>query len=73
MSEEFPIKGDLGKAFSKIVDYSFIKYLGCFIERIKRGDKETYSWMGKSFDTLEEAKAEVQVGYDAIQNSIKSK
>lgn len=67
------LTGDLGKSFSKLVDSSFVKYLGCFIERIKRGDKETYSWMGKSFDTLDEAKAEVQIGYDAIKNSIKNK
>lgn len=71
MSNE--LSGDLGESFNKLISSMFIKYLGCYIQRTKHGDKETYSWMGKSFDTLEEAKAEVQVGYDAIQHSIKSK
>lgn len=70
MSEDFPIKGDLGKAFSKMVDSCFISYLGCHIEKIKRGDTISYSWNRTPYSSLEEAKTAVQVGYDAIQHSI---
>lgn len=68
--DDFPLKGDIGKAFSKIVQSSFEKYLGCLIEKVKRGDQKTYRWLGKSYDTLEEVKKVIDEGYDELDKSI---
>lgn len=71
MSKE--LTGDLGKDFSKLVDSSFVKYLGCFIEKIKRGDSICYRWNETTHDDLESAKSAVQTAYDILQHSINSK
>lgn len=73
MSKELEMRGDLSKSFSKIVDSMYIEYLGCHIEKIKRGNTIGYRWNDKPFDTLEEAKNEVDVAYDILQHSIKGK
>lgn len=73
MSKELELRGDLGKALSKIVDSMYIPYLLCYIEKIKRGDTISYRWNEITYETLESAKAAVQIAYDLIQHSLETK
>lgn len=73
MSKELGMRGNLGDAFSKIVDSMYIPYLGCYIEKIKRGDSISYRWNEVTYDDLESAKSACQMAYDILQHSIKSK
>lgn len=72
MSKELEMRGDLSKSFSKIVDSMYIPYLGCFIEKVKRGDHISYRWNEITYDDLEAAKSAIQMAYDILQHSIKS-
>ena len=73
MNEEFLIKGNLGRSFSKMVDSMFLKVDGCFVEKIKRGSDIFYKWDGRVFDTLEEAKIAIGTACAYLQHSIKNK
>lgn len=52
---DFP-RGDMGKAFAKFVDETYVRYRDCLIRKELNG---WFSWAGKFYLTFDEVKDEI--------------
>jgi hypothetical protein len=61
---------DIGKAFSRFVDETFVKYRGCLLLKGEKEYKGQYKWNDKWYPSLDSAKGAIDQSFIGLSESL---